>query len=109
MKEKKTNEWIKKEVVRICGEEVEGFVDMMKRRKFGFFGHLVRGHGILKAIVKGGVEGRRGRGRPQGDWAGNLKDWTGQWMVELSRMANDRMRWRANVKKWVHQRPRPRT
>ena len=104
-KEKKTNEWVKEEINRICGRQLEGFVDMVKRRKFRFFGHMVRGGGVAKAVVEGAMEGRRGRGRPQGDWAGNLKEWSGESIVELNRMALDRRRWRVTVEDWVHQRP----
>ena len=34
------------EVTRICGLELEGFVGLEKRRKFKFYGYVVREGGI---------------------------------------------------------------
>ncbi|KAG1657447.1 hypothetical protein GQR58_023353 [Nymphon striatum] len=61
-KEKKTNEWIRNEVKRICGSELESVMDTMKRRKSKYFGHMVRGGGMARAILEGGVEGSIGHG-----------------------------------------------
>ena len=38
-KEKKTNEWVKVEITRICGQELKGFVDMVRRQQFSFLAH----------------------------------------------------------------------
>ena len=51
---------------------------MKKKRKFQYFGHRVRGGGTARAVMEGGVEGGRGRGRPQGNWIGHLKEQSGE-------------------------------
>ncbi|KAG1714260.1 Protein ABHD11 [Nymphon striatum] len=99
-KEKKTNEWVRNEVKRICGSELESVMDTMKRRKFKYFGHMVRGGGMARAILEGGVEGSRGRGRPMGNWLRNLKEWSGQAASVLIRRAEDRVLWRNSVRAW---------
>ncbi|KAG1666259.1 Phosphatidylethanolamine-binding F40A3.3 [Nymphon striatum] len=77
-------------------------MDTMKRRKFKYFGHMVREGGMARAILEGGVEGSRGRGRPMGNWLGNLKEWSGQAASVLTRRAEDRVLWRKSVRAWVH-------
>ncbi len=39
------------------------------------YSHLLRGGGTVRAVMKTGMEGRRGRERPQGNWIGNLREW----------------------------------
>ncbi|KAG1682135.1 Calcium-activated chloride channel regulator 4A [Nymphon striatum] len=90
-KEKKTNEWVRNKVKIICGSELESVMDTMKRRKFKYFGHMVRGGGMARAILECGVEGSRGRGRPMRNWLGNLKEWSGQAASVLTGRAEDRM------------------
>ena len=100
-----TNEWVRNEVTRHCGE-VQSFSEIVKERKFRCFGHVVRGGTLARQIMAGGVEGRRGRGSPMPSWIGNLKEWSRKSAVELTKMAsNDRTEWRNWVRKWVHQRP----
>ncbi|KAG1712187.1 Conserved oligomeric Golgi complex subunit 6 [Nymphon striatum] len=100
-KEKKTNKWVRNEVKRICGSELESVIDTMKRRKFKYFGHMVRGGGMARAILEGEVEGSRGRGRPMGSWLGNLKEWSGQAASVLTRRAEDRVLWMNSVRAWA--------
>lgn len=40
-------------------------LETIKRRKLGYFGHVIRGskYGILKLIIQGKIEGKRGLGR----------------------------------------------
>ncbi|KAG1661811.1 Synaptotagmin-7 [Nymphon striatum] len=75
-------------------------MDTMKRRKFKYFGHMVRGGGMARAILEGG-------GRPMGNWLGNLKEWSGQAASVLIRRAEDRVLWRNSVRAWVHPRLDP--
>lgn len=108
-KDKKTNEWVMARVTEVYGQELEGFAEMVKKRKLKFYGHEVRRGGLLRAVIEGRTEGRRGRGRPQGNWQENLKDWSGKSLGELKELAKDRERWKDVVFKWVHPRPiRPR-
>ena len=103
-KEKKTNEWVLAEVNRINGRKLESFVEMVKKRKFKFFGHTMRADGLTRAVIEGGMEGRRERGRPQRSWMNNLKEWSGKSGAELGMMTRDRRRWRVEVGQWVHPR-----
>ena len=75
-KEKKTNEWVLQEVRRICGQELEGFVEIVKKRKLKLYGHEMRRGGLLKTVIEGSMEG--GRGRPQRSWFTDVKEWTGE-------------------------------
>ena len=103
--EKNTNEFVKTKIREICGYELEGAVEMMKKRNFKYFGYRVRGGGTARAVMKGRMEGRRGRGRPQGNWIENLREWSGKRGVGLSRMG---MNWGGMMKAvfdWVHARP----
>ena len=62
----------------ICGYGPERVVEMVKKRKSQYFGHYLRGGGTAREVMEGGMEGRRRRGRPQGNWMGNLKEWIGE-------------------------------
>jgi len=104
-KDKRTNEWVKDRICEVCGYEPESIVDVMKRRKFRYFGHLVRGGGTARAVMEGEMQGSRGRGRPQRKWMDDLKDWSGEGSITLNRMTMDRERWRQAVYSWVHPRP----
>ena len=98
----KTNEFVKNKIRNICGFEPEGVVEMVKKRKFQYFGHIIRGGGTAKAVMEGVMEGRRGRGRPQTNWMKNLNEWSGMRPMELSKMTVNRNGWRKAVKDWVH-------
>ena len=63
-KEKKTNLFVKNRIREICGYK-PGVVEMVKKRKFKYFRHRVCGGGTTKAVMEGGIEGTRERGRPQ--------------------------------------------
>ena len=69
-KEKKTNEWVWDKIKECCRRELEEVVDVVKRRKFRYFGHLVRGGGLEREMMEGKMEGRRGVGRPPASWGG---------------------------------------
>ena len=75
---------------------------MMKERKFQYFGHRVCGGGTARAVVERGMVGRCGRGRPQGNWIGNLKGWNGKRGLELSKMVKEQGGWKRSVYDWVH-------
>ena len=70
--------FVKNRIREICGYEPEGVVEMVKKRKFKYFEHHVRGGGTAKAVIEGGMEGTRERGRPQRNWMGNFKDWSSE-------------------------------
>ena len=105
LEEEKTNDWVLRRVVEICGHELEGFVEMVKKRKLRFYGHEVSRGGLLKSRM----EGRRGRGRPQGNWQANLKHRFRRSLEELKELAKNQECWKELVNDWVHPWPlRPR-
>ena len=75
-----------------------------KKRKFKYFGHYVLGGKTARSVMEGGMQERRGRGRPQGNWMGNLRNWSGEGGSTLTRTAEYREGWRQAVHSWVHQR-----
>ena len=101
----KTNEWIMDKIKEICGYEPEDVMDVVKRRKLQYFGHLVRGGGTGRAVMEGGMEGSRGRGRPRKNWMGNITEWMGERGNTLRSMTVDREGWRKAITNWVHPRP----
>ena len=48
-----------------------------------------------KIILQGSVDGKRRRGRPRKSWKDNIKEWPGQSMSSLLRVAENRRRWAA--------------
>lgn len=65
----------------------------IKRRKVAYLGHVMRGEkfSLLRTIMEGKIEGKRGVGRKQMSWLRNVRDWTGiRAAGELFRLAEDR-------------------
>ena len=72
-------------------------MEILKKRKLKLFGHEMRREILLRAVMGGSMEGRRGRGRPQENCFNNLKEWIGRSGEELKEMAKDREALRAAV------------
>ena len=87
-KDRKTNE----EVLALFGTNRK-LLNKIKTRKMSFFGHVKRHDTILKQIIEGKMNGKRGRGRPRASWADNIKQWTNCSMNECTKMAKDRGLW----------------
>lgn len=84
----KTNE----EVLRRANKNRE-LLNVIKRRKISYLGHVMRGsrYRILQLIISGKIEGKRGVGRRQASWLGNIQEWTGiRNAGQLLHMAQDR-------------------
>ena len=77
----------------------------VNRRKLSWFGDVCR-HGTLpKIILHGSVDGGRRSGKLRKLWKDNIKEWTGQSMSSLRRVAEDRRRRAAiTAEAWVPQR-----
>ena len=88
-KQRKTNE----EVLALFETERK-LINKIKNRKMSFFGHVKRHDSIIKQIVEGKMNGKRGRGRPRATWADNIKQWTNSSMKDCTKMAKDRGLWR---------------
>ena len=65
----------------------------IKRRKMCFFGHIKRHNTLVKQVLEGKIEGKRGRGRPRLAWTDNIRQWAGCDMAECTRLARDRKQW----------------
>ena len=75
------------ETTNIAGPELASSIEMERRKKFKFYGHTARRGGTARAVLESSMERRRERGRPQGNWLSNLKEWRGGIQgAKLSRM-----------------------
>ena len=73
-REKRTDESILKEL-----DTKRKLVNFIKKRKLSFIGHACRSKcSLMKDIMQGKVEGKRGRGRPRMQYIENAKSWTGK-------------------------------
>jgi|AKYZ01.1.fsa_nt_gi Reverse transcriptase (RNA-dependent DNA polymerase). len=65
------------------------------RRRTELIGHTLRHESLLKTVLEGRVEGRRGRGRPRRRYMDQImRDVNCHSYTELKRMAQERQRWR---------------
>ena len=68
-------------------------LETIKKRKLGYFGHVIRGkkYELLRLIIQGKMEGKRGPGRRKISWMKNIRLWTGiDSVAELIRAAENR-------------------
>ena len=96
-REKRTDESILKEL----GTKRE-LVNFIKKRKLSFIGHACRSKcSLIKDIMLGKVEGKRGRGRPRMQYTDNAKSWTGKSAFEIFETTLDRDGWRETISEAV--------
>jgi len=59
-------------------------IDTVKKRKVSYLGHTFRGskYELLRLILMGKIEGKRGPGRKQHSWLRNIRDWCDERSVE---------------------------
>ena len=86
---------------RVTNEEVlkrlnisRNLLPKIQSRKLVYFGHIKRHDSIMKDILEGRLEGTRARGRPRAQWSDNIREWAGCGLMECTRLASDRERWR---------------
>ena len=90
---RRSNQSILKEISPGCF--LEG---MMLKLKLQYFGHLTRRVDSLeKTLMRGGIGGRRRRGRPRMRWLDGITDLMDVSLSELQEMAIDRESWHAAI------------
>ena len=57
----------------------------------------MRLNSMHRTLLKGYIDGKRGRGRPRMSWCDNIKEWTGMQYEQATRIAMDSEKWRATV------------
>ena len=85
-KEKKTNDELLKRL-----KMNRELLNTIRTRQMRFLGHVKRHNSLLKVILEGKIQGKRGRGRPRLTWTSNIKRWTNQPMKTCTIKASDRV------------------
>ena len=89
--------WIDREsnerVLRRVGEK-KSLLKTLSRRRENLVGHIMRHDGLMKTIVEGQVEGKKGKGRPRISYIGQvIKDVKEKNYVAMKRLADRKEEW----------------
>lgn len=96
---RKTNE----EILRMVQRDRE-LLTTIKRKKAAYLGHVIRNerYHLIRLIIEGKIEGKRGIGRRRMSWLRNIRQWTGMRNAgDLIHAGRDREDW-ANVIANIH-------
>ena len=86
-KDKKTNEEI-----LVSVREERCVVQAATKRKKNWIGYVLRGDSLLKLVLEGRMEGKKGRGRPRLGMIDDLKQGSYE---NMKRKSEDREKWQA--------------
>ena len=90
---RRSNQFILKEISP--GYSLEGLI---MKLKFQYFGHLMRRvNSLEKTLMRGGIGGRRRRGRQRMGWLDGITDLMDMSLSELRESVMDREAWRAVI------------
>ena len=96
-RDRKTNDYVRQKIEELEGKQ-ERILQVVKRRKLQWYGHITRHDSLAKTIFQGTVEGGRKRGKPRKSWLSNIKEWTQMDVHSLLSSAQDRQLWRSLCK-----------
>ena len=75
------------------------YLQMVKRRKLQWYGHVSRSLGLAKTILQGTVKRGRRQGRQRKRWDDNIREWTGLELAKSQRAVENRGKCRKLVAK----------
>ena len=76
--------------------EKRSLLNTLKRRRDNLIGHIMKHDSLIKTIVEGLVDGKRGKGRPRMYYIGQIiKDIRKNKYVNMKKLAHRRAEWRA--------------
>ena len=91
--ERRTNNSIMNEI----GSQQE-IVQLIKKTKLSFFGHICRANGTVKDVMVGIHPVKRRRGRPRREYTDNIKNWLNTTLTNAIRMTDNRTEWRHTIR-----------
>ena len=77
----------------------EDLLDIVKRRKLQWYGHVSRSQSLAKTILQGTVKGGRRQGRQRKRWEDNIRERTDLEFAKSQREVENREKWRKLVAK----------
>jgi len=76
----------------------------VKSRKLKYFGHVMRHNSLEKDIMVGTLPGKRRQGGQKKQWLDAITQWSGQSLVDMVRLADDRVRYQRFMHEVTHAR-----
>ena len=77
----------------------EDLLNIVKRRKLKWYGHVFRLSRLAKTILQGTVKRERRQGEQKKRWEDNIWEWTGLKFAKLQRAVKNREKWRKLIVK----------
>ena len=93
-----TNGEVRAKIQQAIGTH-EDLLDIVKRRKLKWYGHVSRSSGLAKTILQGTVKGGRRQGRHRKRWEDYIREWTGLELAKSQRTVEKKEKWRKLVAK----------